>query len=605
MKKVYSVRLKKFNQEHDQRGQFTGPGTSHQPTGNPPGRPPSSGGKSPSLGRAVGAAGITAGAGLLGGYAGELGGALLGSAIGPEGTIAGSWTGEQIGQYAGQLLGSMVGDALGTKIGSALLGIKEKADQHGVGMGAFVGQEAAGWGGYAASRLLPGGSAVRGLFDLVPDVSRPGRLLASRAVQGGSEALGGAIGGTIAGASGGKGGEKAAVRAGEKAAKRSLRKHFLDKPPAAYKASGGKFMSMYQSSLPNLFGPKAWADVSSTPFGSYIRSRVKAIAEKMDDQAEANGIDTKPANPVDVSLARHSLQLKQQDAMQQQADQQRELAMAQAQGQNNPQKNGNSPLGKAFTLMRAPNDTAGLDLRRETGTPMSMKFLRRMQAKDTSNKQLALNRALAQPNVQNLQRAPNEDERTYRQRMQQVMHASIVATNRLRPQLFNGGAAEAGLSGLPPNQESRRFVVSKKRGSGKHKFTISANFAKGFNTEDTLAKGLVYGWASVIEKDGKIVTDHEGDRIDIEDLTDAAHNFITKSRNGGVLHDEYGHHIGHIVESVIFSKQLQKALGIDLGKVGWLIGYQITDPRVKMMVKGGLLKSFSVGGKGRRVPVEE
>jgi hypothetical protein len=115
-----------------------------------------------------------------------------------------------------------------------------------------------------------------------------------------------------------------------------------------------------------------------------------------------------------------------------------------------------------------------------------------------------------------------------------------------------------------------------------------------------LKQGLVYGWASIIEKDGEIVTDHQGDRITPDELVKAAHDFICNSRQGGVLHDQYGHRIGHIVESVVFTKELQDHLGIDLGKVGWLIGYQITDPKVKTLIKSGMLKAFSIGGRGRR-----
>lgn len=808
MAKRYAVRLRKYNQDHEADGRFGGPGTSHQPTGNPRGRPatgaPSQQGGGLSTGKVIGSAGITAGAGIAGGIAGEIGGGLLGSALGPPGAVLGGVG----GQFVGQVLGGLIGDTLGTKIGNSLLGLKEKADQHGVGLGATIGSEAASVGAYGLSRLLPGGSAIRPLFDMLPHLDEVGAggVTAARLAQGGVEAAGGLAGGQIQnqmnrGASGGRRvahGVRAGLKAGKMAAVGGLEKgrkvqplfakHFLDKPPAAYQSQGdsaGTFTSMYASALPNLFGPKNWASIKGTPFGGYIRQRIKNIAQKMDDAAEGNGIDLKPADPMSVDLARQSLQMKQQDAMQQQQEQ--DVRMAQAQG---GQPAGGSPFGKArdtskerrdkkgrwaagaargreivntavtagggaafvgggkaaydlaghvrakehrhkenvrqatvdaqnqedklrerhaehsalydhyvgeaghatqrlfeeddpktratavehveasmrqarfhrgrkgfyehaigrakaraarqaatvppgskiytaaravrgffhtpipaatkvagFLLrkaetlpMRSPNDVVSRDAY-QTGGIANAHFLQRMQESDRKSRQVALTRALAQPKVENLAQAPGEDERMYSDRMQRVMAASVKMTDRLRPQLFNGGASEAGLGGLPPNKQ-RYKVTMKKAGLRKGgEWVLSTEIAKEFNTPGSLEKGLVYGWASVIEKDGQIVTDHEGDRIEIDELTQAAHNFISKSRNGGILHDESGHHIGHIVESVVFSKELQKALGIDLGKVGWLVGYQIVDPRVKMLAKSGMLKAFSIGGKGKRVPV--
>jgi hypothetical protein len=135
-------------------------------------------------------------------------------------------------------------------------------------------------------------------------------------------------------------------------------------------------------------------------------------------------------------------------------------------------------------------------------------------------------------------------------------------------------------------------------------FNLQIEIAKGLNTERRMEQGLVTGWASIIEKDGQIITDHQGDRITPEELTAAAHDFIANSRQGGVLHDEFGKNIGHIVESVVMTRELQKALDIDLKKAGWLITYKVEDPRVKAMVKAGVLKSFSIGGKGHREAVD-
>jgi hypothetical protein len=115
-------------------------------------------------------------------------------------------------------------------------------------------------------------------------------------------------------------------------------------------------------------------------------------------------------------------------------------------------------------------------------------------------------------------------------------------------------------------------------------------------------KQMVYGYASVIEKDGKPVVDLQGDVIDDEDmLVKAAHDFMRQYREGHELH--WGKQTGEIVESVVFTKQLQDALAIDLGQVGWYIGYKVNDSTVWDMVKKGVYKAFSIGGDGIREAV--
>ncbi len=124
-----------------------------------------------------------------------------------------------------------------------------------------------------------------------------------------------------------------------------------------------------------------------------------------------------------------------------------------------------------------------------------------------------------------------------------------------------------------------------------------------------LKDGLVWGWASVIERGGKTVIDAQGDQISEGELLKAAHDYMQNSRIGGAMHiykqdnPKEPLSAGHTVESVVFTKDLQKALGIDLGKVGWLIGVRLTDEHVRKAVASGVLKSFSIGGSGVREKV--
>ncbi len=110
---------------------------------------------------------------------------------------------------------------------------------------------------------------------------------------------------------------------------------------------------------------------------------------------------------------------------------------------------------------------------------------------------------------------------------------------------------------------------------------------------------LVYGWASVIEENGVAVEDYHGDVIDEADLVKAAHDFITEHRVSKLMHD--GEAVGKFVESMVFTKEIQKALGIDLGKIGWFVGLHVEHAGVWKAVKDGRLPMFSIGGRAKRI----
>lgn len=109
---------------------------------------------------------------------------------------------------------------------------------------------------------------------------------------------------------------------------------------------------------------------------------------------------------------------------------------------------------------------------------------------------------------------------------------------------------------------------------------------------------VVYGWASVTHEANEILTDLQGDQIDIEDLSKAAHEFMLAHRVAGIMHEALG--VGTVVESVVFTRDLQAALGVDLGKVGWFIGMHVIDEDVWKRVKDGELRAFSIGGRAQR-----
>lgn len=110
----------------------------------------------------------------------------------------------------------------------------------------------------------------------------------------------------------------------------------------------------------------------------------------------------------------------------------------------------------------------------------------------------------------------------------------------------------------------------------------------------------VFGWASIVEKDGQMVIDVQDDAISEADLEEAFYGFVKDARAAGEMHGDFGPHIGHCIECMVFTKEKQKIMKIDLGFVGAWIGFQVS-PEVFAKVKSGEYPAFSIGGEGIRV----
>lgn len=126
---------------------------------------------------------------------------------------------------------------------------------------------------------------------------------------------------------------------------------------------------------------------------------------------------------------------------------------------------------------------------------------------------------------------------------------------------------------------------------------------------DDLEHGLVWGFASVAEHGGIPVVDLQGDTMDEGELQKTAHEFMTNARTGGVMHmrdPDTGAVIkaGDIVESVVLTHELQKALGIKLDCVPWLICLKVTNSAVRKAIARGELRGFSVAGAGLRTRLQ-
>lgn len=112
-------------------------------------------------------------------------------------------------------------------------------------------------------------------------------------------------------------------------------------------------------------------------------------------------------------------------------------------------------------------------------------------------------------------------------------------------------------------------------------------------------KQLIFGWASVSEVGGQLVVDKQDDVILPEELEKAAYEFMLYARSMGDMHEK--RNVGRLVESMVFTKEKQDILGIDLGLQGWWIGMKVDDAETWKQIKAGNRPEFSIGGKGERV----
>ena len=124
-----------------------------------------------------------------------------------------------------------------------------------------------------------------------------------------------------------------------------------------------------------------------------------------------------------------------------------------------------------------------------------------------------------------------------------------------------------------------------------------------FNVVEKKAdKKQVFGWALVAEVGkGAPVVDRQGDVVNEDEMERFAYNFVSDSRQMGVMHKSLGG--GKLIESFVATREKQEAMGVDFGKSAWWIGWQIEDDEVWKRIKDGELTSFSIHGKGKRLKI--
>jgi hypothetical protein len=118
--------------------------------------------------------------------------------------------------------------------------------------------------------------------------------------------------------------------------------------------------------------------------------------------------------------------------------------------------------------------------------------------------------------------------------------------------------------------------------------------------EKSADRRQVFGWASVsADKDGHPVVDLGGDLIPVAELEKAAYAFAKDARVGGEMHQGEPNH--QLIASVVFTEDIQKALGIPPGTVpvGWFVGFEVS-PDAFERVKSGARLQLSIEGRARR-----
>lgn len=121
-------------------------------------------------------------------------------------------------------------------------------------------------------------------------------------------------------------------------------------------------------------------------------------------------------------------------------------------------------------------------------------------------------------------------------------------------------------------------------------------------------KRLVGGWAYISHDDeGLTIVDNEGDFVPtVDDLEKAAVKFMLDARSGDVYHDQTL--VAKAVESIVLTPEKMDAMGI--AKAGmphgaWWVTWYVEDDATWDRVKKGELRSFSIGGRGKRTPFTE
>jgi len=123
-------------------------------------------------------------------------------------------------------------------------------------------------------------------------------------------------------------------------------------------------------------------------------------------------------------------------------------------------------------------------------------------------------------------------------------------------------------------------------------------------------KHQAFGWASVVEIDGKPIVDRQGDWITPDEIEKAAYKYVLENRKGGSQHkrndDDTPLHASSLIESFVVTPEKIEKMGLPASTpVGWWVGYKFHDEDAWQDIKKGLKTGFSIHGKGKRREIED
>jgi DNA adenine methylase len=111
-------------------------------------------------------------------------------------------------------------------------------------------------------------------------------------------------------------------------------------------------------------------------------------------------------------------------------------------------------------------------------------------------------------------------------------------------------------------------------------------------------KRIVFG---VVLEPGEV--DAQGDTISEDEIETAAHEWLAKYQNRGLMHRKLINAKIRIFESYISPADLTIG-GQRVKKGTWLLMYHVLDDQIWQQIKSGKLRGFSMGGFARRVQMK-
>lgn len=99
--------------------------------------------------------------------------------------------------------------------------------------------------------------------------------------------------------------------------------------------------------------------------------------------------------------------------------------------------------------------------------------------------------------------------------------------------------------------------------------------------------------------------DHQGDVISSEEIAKAAHDFMENSQQPGLMHKvNLKTRDAVVVESYVMPSEVK--IGKHAIPAGtWMLGMRVYNEKIRKAIREGDLKGYSIGGRGKREPVED